>query len=186
MTLSNLQQEEAWIDGMNRLAECLENKKMHILTELYDLLTKEEAETWIMEAAYESNITKFKTEWYKGVFNCYIKASSINILHTVMLKKKDLNLQSIIINNKEYCVTLTQVDWPHGISILVTVLDNDEQYFCSKVLCSSSSSTDYERVSKLPGQDLLDEAWQQFSEHYPFEKLNEAIKSGIMVLLPWR
>ena len=95
-------------------------------------------------------------------------------------------MHSININNKEYHVTLTRVDWPHGISILVTVFDNDEQYFSSKVLCSSSASIDYERVLKLSEKDLLNEAWQQFSEHYPFKKLNETIESGIMVLLPWR
>ncbi len=68
MPLSNFQQEEAWIDGMNRLDKCLEKQEYaYILTEQYDLLTKEEVQTWILEAAYESNITKFKTEWYKGV-----------------------------------------------------------------------------------------------------------------------
>ncbi len=68
MTLSNLQQEEVWIEGMNRLDDCMEvNPGAYLLTEQYDELSKEQAETWIMESAYESNITTFKTECYKGV-----------------------------------------------------------------------------------------------------------------------
>jgi hypothetical protein len=77
VTLSNLQQEEVWIEGMNRLDDCMEvNPGAYLLTEQYDELSKEQAETWIMEAAYESNITTFKTEWYKGVKSIVLSKKS--------------------------------------------------------------------------------------------------------------
>ena len=95
-------------------------------------------------------------------------------------------MHKIEIQGKEYDAQLTIDEWSYGISVLVTILDEEKIFLTSKIMCSESASVNYEEISKLSEETLLEEAWLQFKNHYPFEKLKETLQSGVEVLLPWR
>jgi len=103
-----------------------------------------------------------------------------------MFKNKGKQLHSIEIQGNIYSATLSLEDWPHGISVLVTVHDTENTYFKAKILCSKNQSDSYLRISKLPEQEQLNEAWLQFKKQYPFEELNDTAVPVVEVLLPWK
>ncbi len=92
----------------------------------------------------------------------------------------------IEINGITYDAEITEVEWGHGVSVQIKILNDSEMYFSSRVSSSKSASENYLDVSKLNADALLEGAWRQFQCYYPFEKLEETAKSGIEVLLPWR
>ena len=67
MTLSNLEQEETWLNAWDDLdVLILKNPDCYILVPEYVEVSLDEAQTWVQEAAYESNRIKLSVEFYKG------------------------------------------------------------------------------------------------------------------------
>ena len=67
MPLTNTEQEEVWINCYNELHE-LKDKypDAYIVVDKITELNMDEADEWIMNAAYKSHITKYEIIWYKG------------------------------------------------------------------------------------------------------------------------
>ncbi len=65
--LSNLEQEETWLKGWDELDILIEKHPgCYLLLPEYSEVSLGEAHQWIQDAAYESNRTIFKIEYYKG------------------------------------------------------------------------------------------------------------------------
>jgi|GEM_PF-3285694 len=94
-------------------------------------------------------------------------------------------MYSIVIADKQYIASLSQIEWSHGISVLVSIFDGNKKYFESKVNCSLSSVHTHDRIAKLTDEELLSEAWQIFKSGYPFDKLKECVAAGLVVMLNW-
>ena len=94
-------------------------------------------------------------------------------------------MYTIEIDAKKYTAIVSVEDWPHGISVLVKVVENETICFKSKVLCSASSPI-YQDIAELSSEALKENAWQYFNENYPFDKLDETLESGITFLLGWQ
>lgn len=92
---------------------------------------------------------------------------------------------SIVISDKQYEASLSQIDWPNGISVLISIFDGKKKYFESKVMCSVALEHTYDRVSKLTDEELLSEAWEIFKSGYPFDKLEKSLSVGLVVMLNW-
>ena len=95
-------------------------------------------------------------------------------------------MPSIEINGIEYHATISKEGWGHGVCVLINITNGEEHYFSAKVTSSESASENYGMVSNLSSEELFKGAWQQFKEHYPFDKLKELAETGIVVLIPWR
>ena len=94
-------------------------------------------------------------------------------------------MYSIDIADKRYTASVSQIEWPHGISVLVSILDGKTKYFESKVMCSVSSVDTHDRIEKLTEEELLSEAWEIFKSGYPFDKLEGCLSTGLVVMLNW-
>ncbi|BCV27904.1 MULTISPECIES: hypothetical protein [Gammaproteobacteria] len=67
MVLTNLEQEELWLQGWDALDDFIERYPGgYLLLPDYKEVSLGEAQEWIQIAAYESNKTVFATEYYKG------------------------------------------------------------------------------------------------------------------------
>jgi len=67
MALSNLEQEEIWLQGWDGLDELIEKTpNCYLLIPEYIEVSLSEAQGWIQDAAYESNRVIFNIEYYKG------------------------------------------------------------------------------------------------------------------------
>ncbi len=65
--LSNLEQEEAWIQAWDELDILMDkNSESYLLLPEYREASLSEVQGWIQGAAYESNRTTFKIEYDKG------------------------------------------------------------------------------------------------------------------------
>ena len=74
MMLSNLEQEETWLQGWDVLDELIErNPGGYLLLSNYKEISLTEARAWIQAAAYENNKTEFDTEYYRGKKSILIK-----------------------------------------------------------------------------------------------------------------
>ncbi len=94
-------------------------------------------------------------------------------------------MYSIDIAGKRFEASLSKIEYPHGVSVLVTVFDGEMKYIESKVTCSSSSEDVHERIAKLSEAELLLEAWEIFKSKYPFDKIEDCLSSGLVVLVNW-
>lgn len=72
-TMNNTEQEEVWIAAWNDLADLIdENPGAYILLPECMEASKDEAQGWIQDAAYESNRVKLKVAYFKGKKSIYI------------------------------------------------------------------------------------------------------------------
>ena len=93
--------------------------------------------------------------------------------------------KAIEIDSKSHEAKVSVGEWKFGPCVEIEVLGDMDVYFKSKVLCSPECK-DYERVSSLETNELLEEAWQPFKERYPFDKLKETVEVGLTILVAWQ
>ncbi len=74
MTLSNLEQEEIWIEAWNDLYDLIEkHPEGYILIPEYRQVSVEEAKGWVQDTAYSSQRICFSIDYYKGKKSIFIK-----------------------------------------------------------------------------------------------------------------
>ena len=77
--LTNLEQEEIWIEGWNDLFEIFnKHPNGYLLVNEHREVTLEEAKSWIQDAAYKSNRVTFTIEYYKGEKSILINKEPAN------------------------------------------------------------------------------------------------------------